>query len=127
MRATHVSLLTALGALTVLGGAALAHHSNSAYDVTRQLAVTGTVKEFKWANPHCWLYLQVPDGKGGSDTYAFEGGSVSVLARNGWHADSIKKGMHVRLVIHPNKDGSKGGSFESVRRDDGQVFAIGVI
>ena len=123
----YTRLMAAAAAMSLWAGAAVAHHSNSAYDASRQLAVTGTVKEFRWANPHCWLYLQVPDGKGGSDVYAFEGGSVSVLARNGWHADSVKTGMRVRAVIHPNKDGSKGGSFESVRLEDGRVFAIGVI
>lgn len=104
-----------------------AHHSNSAYDASKQLVVSGTVKEFRWANPHCWLYVLVPDGKGGSDLYSYEGGSVSVLARNGWHADSVKTGDHVRVVVHPNRDGSKGGSFQSIRLDDGRVFAIGVI
>jgi hypothetical protein len=119
--------LAVIAVATAFTGVAIAHHSNSAYDASRQLAVAGTIKQFKWANPHCWLYLQVPDGKGGSDVYSFEGGSISVLARNGWHANTLQTGMHVRLVIHPNRDGSKGGSFQSARLDDGRVFAIGVI
>ena len=106
---------------------AAAHHSASAYDRTRNLTVAGTVKEFKWANPHTWLYVLVPDGKGGTDLWSFEGGSVSVLARNGWRAKSILAGQHVRVVAQPNRNGSNGGGFIKVMFDDGSFLHIGVI
>ena len=106
---------------------AQAHHSNSAYDRTRNETVAGTVIEFKWANPHTWLYLMVPDGKGGSDKWSFEGGSVSVLARNGWRASSIRPGQHVRVICQPNRNGSDGGGFIKVIFDDGSSLHIGVI
>ena len=121
-------LRLALAVGLVLGGfRAEAHHSNSAYDRTRNLTVAGTVKEFKWANPHTWLYVMVPDGKGGSDLWSFEGGSVSVLARNGWRADSIKAGEHVKVIEQPNRNGSNGGGFVKVIFDDGHYLHIGVI
>jgi hypothetical protein len=104
-----------------------AHHSNSAYDRNKQLVVSGTVKQFRWANPHVWLYVMVPNGKQGTDLWSLEGGSISVLSRNGWRSDSIKAGDHVRVVAQPNRDGSNGGGFVSVRMDDGKVYAIGVL
>ena len=36
---------------------ALAHHSFAAeYDENSHVTVSGTVTEFKWINPHAWLY-----------------------------------------------------------------------
>jgi len=104
-----------------------AHHSSSAYDKDKQLIVEGTVKEFRWANPHCWLYVLVPDASGATNLWSMEGGSVSVLARNGWRANSIRTGDHVRVMVQPNRDGSNGGGFVSVTLEDGRVLAIGVL
>lgn len=122
LRMTILGVMLALQSLI-----AQAHHSNSAYDRTRNITVAGTVQEFKWANPHVWLYLQVPDGKGGTELWSFEGGSVAVLSRNGWRADSIKPSEHVRVIAQPNKDGSHGGGFIKVIFDDGSSVHIGVI
>lgn len=120
-------LATAVASVCLIAGCALAHHSNSAYDRSRLITVAGTVKEFHWANPHTWLYVQVPDGKGGSDLWSFEGGSVSVLARNGWRADSIKTGEHVKVICQPNRNGTNGGGFIKVIFDDGSSLHIGVL
>ncbi|HTP40240.1 MAG TPA: DUF6152 family protein [Steroidobacteraceae bacterium] len=119
--------VVALVAGLAMSVCASAHHSNSAYDKSKQLIVTGTVKEFRWANPHVWLYVMVPNAQNGTDLWSLEGGSVSVLARNGWRASSIKSGDHVRVMVQPNRDGSNGGGFVSVTMDDGKVFTIGVI
>lgn len=104
-----------------------AHHSESAYDKQKQVILSGTVKEFRWANPHCWLYVLVPDEKGQPVEWALEGGSISVLARNGWRAKSLTAGQHVRVYVNPNRDGSPGGGFLTVTLDDGTVYTIGVI
>lgn len=120
-------VLTLLGLLTLPATLSFAHHSNSAYDKEKQAILTGTVKEFRWANPHCWLYVMVPDGKGGASEWSLEGGSISVLARNGWRSNSLKVGDHVRVFAQLNRDGSNGGGFLTVTLDDGQVLTIGVI
>ena len=44
--------------------AALSHHSNVAFAVETVLLAKGVVKEFRWSNPHTWLYVMVDDGKG---------------------------------------------------------------
>ena len=106
---------------------ASAHHSESAYDKSKEIILSGTVKEFRWANPHVWLYVMVPDGEGGETEWALEGGSISVLARNGWRANSIQPGQHVRVFVHPNRNGSPGGGFLTVTLDDGTTYSIGVL
>ena len=39
----------------------LAHHGNAAFDVGKTLEMKGTVTEWIWANPHCWLKFDVKD------------------------------------------------------------------
>ena len=40
---------------------AWAHHNAAGIDRTKTVTVEGTVKEFKWANPHSWVEIQVPE------------------------------------------------------------------
>lgn len=104
-----------------------AHHSAAAFDRSKPISVTGTLKSFEWANPHTWITLVVPDGKGGSEDWRLEGPSVSILARNGWKKDSIATGDKLRLVVAPNRDGSKGGEFLVVKKTDGTTLKFGIV
>ncbi|HEY5566671.1 MAG TPA: DUF6152 family protein [Gammaproteobacteria bacterium] len=45
---------------------ALAHHSNSAYQVDEIITLTGTVKEWRWSNPRTWLLITV-EGEDGTE------------------------------------------------------------
>nr|UXE44890.1 hypothetical protein Hi04_10k_c3826_00027 [uncultured bacterium] len=45
--------------------AVLAHHSNAAFDGDKVIVLKGTVTQWKWTNPHVWIFLSVDDGKGG--------------------------------------------------------------
>lgn len=121
--------LFAAGALAGLlsTGMVVAHHSPAAFDRTNPLIVQGTVEQFKWVNPHSWVFLQVPNGKGGTDKWMLEGGSTSVMVRNGWNSKSLKKGQKVKALIAPNRDGSNGGELLSVTLEGGKVLAFGTI
>src|SRR5262245_50367195 len=57
--------LSIIAALLLCAVPAVAHHSNSAYQVDQIQTLVGVVKEWKWSNPHTWLYMTVDDGKGG--------------------------------------------------------------
>lgn len=98
----------------LLAGAALAHHAGTMFDRTNPVAVTGTMKEFRWANPHSWLSMEVPDGKGGSDLWTLEGGSVTFMVHNGWTRTSIMPGDPIKAIVAPRRDGTNGGEFMSV-------------
>ncbi len=55
-----------------VSSAAYAHHSAAGVDRTKSVTVEGTVKSFKWGNPHSWLEVDVPNSKGGTDLWNFE-------------------------------------------------------
>ena len=42
------------------------------FDRTKNVTLVGTVKQFKWANPHSWIELEVPNAKGGVDSWNIE-------------------------------------------------------
>lgn len=121
LKTVVVSALIASGLL----GAAQAHHSIAAFDRENPVAVTGTVKEFKYTNPHTWIAIMVPDGKGGEAAWDLEGGSVNMIVRQGWTKDTLKPGMKVKLRIAPRKDGANGGEWLTVLEVDGKPFTPG--
>ncbi len=101
---------TAMGALAATG--ALAHHSFAMFDATKTVTLDGTVREFQWTNPHSWVQLQVMEN-GQQVEYSIEGGSPNGLGRKGWTHSTLKSGDHVKLAMHPLKDGTNGGSLVS--------------
>lgn len=122
---TRLVLMSALLTGGILGAATLqAHHSVAAFDRNNPVALTGTVKEFKYTNPHTWIYLMVPDGKGGEQEWDLEGGSVNMVVRQGWTKNTLKAGMKVKLRIAPRKDGQPGGEWLSVIEVDGKPLEL---
>jgi hypothetical protein len=108
------------GAALALALPAFAHHSFTMFDVQKQTTLTGTVKEFQWSNPHCWIQLLVRDESGEEAEWAVELASPRIIFQGGWKPGSVKPGDKVIIIVHPLKDGSKGGSLVSAVGPDGQ-------
>jgi hypothetical protein len=101
----------------VLGAAApaSAHHSFAMFEPTKTLTFKGTVKTFQWTNPHVILWVLVqPEGGGAAQEWSLETTSPGVLTRSGWTRLSLKAGDRVSVVLSPLRDGSHGGSLNSV-------------
>ncbi|HTP38775.1 MAG TPA: DUF6152 family protein [Steroidobacteraceae bacterium] len=105
--------------LASVGSIAQAHHSAAAFDREKPYTLTGTIKEWQWANPHIWVKVMVPDGKGGADEYDLEGPSAAGMARNGASSKSFKPGDTGKFLVAPYKDGSKRGEFLACWLADG--------
>jgi len=112
-------LLTSL--LLVPG--AQAHHSNSAFYVTKVITIKGVVKEFKWTNPHVWVILTVDDGKGNKVDWKAEGRPPGILARAGWTPKILQPGDVVTIDLSPAKDDSASGLIARVTKADGTILA----
>src|SRR5512144_140804 len=116
-RCTTVSIATALllAATTVS-----AHHSAAMFDSTKEVTLTGTVKEFQWMSPHCWIQLLVPDPAHPDATpveWGIEMDNPTGLSRHGWKPGSLKAGDRVVVVAHPLRDGTSGAQVVSVTKD----------
>ena len=99
---------------------ALAHHSFAMFDRTHEIELQGTVQQFRFVNPHSWIYLLVSDEQGQDHQWSLEGGSISSLARNGWTSKSLQPGEKIKVKIFRLRDGSLGGEFHVVVLADGQ-------
>ena len=116
-------IAVALLAVALSPTAALPHHSNVAYEVTKVITITGVVKDFEWVNPHTWLHVVVDDGKGGKVEWACEGRAPGVLGRAGWSRSILKAGETVTVDMSPAKDGSKVSIIARVTKADGKILS----
>jgi hypothetical protein len=115
--ARRVSL--ALSALLV-SELASAHHSAAMFDAGKEITLTGTVKEFQWMSPHCWIQLLVPDEahpNAAPVEWGIEMDNPTGLSRHGWKPGSLKPGDRVVVVAHPLRDGTSGAQVVSVSKD----------
>lgn len=113
-------IFAAVGLITA-GGVAVAHHSIASFDRNNPIIVNGTLKEFVWANPHTWMYLMVPNDKGGVDEWPLEGISVAGMARSGWGKKMLQPGQKIRVRVAPRKDGEIGGEWVGILEIDGKA------
>jgi hypothetical protein len=121
LRYRFASLLAA-GTLLVMAGAASAHHSFAMFDQTQTVILEGTVSDFQWTNPHAVIFLDIRTAQGDMETWLFSMNSPNNLRRQGWRKDTLKTGDKVTIVMHPLRDGGKGGMFVSVTLPDGTVL-----
>jgi len=112
-------------ATLVVSSSVFAHHSAAGIDRTKSVTVEGTVRQFKWGNPHSWLEVDVPNGKGSTDLWNFEMNPPAYLVRSGWKSTTVKAGDKVKVTGRPFMSGEPGGIFVSVTLDNGQVLAAG--
>ncbi len=127
MALTRTLLLSAaLSCCAMLGSipVASAHHSFAMFDRSKALKLEGTVREWQFTNPHCWLQLLVLEN-GNQVEYGIEGSSVNTLLRIGWRPDTFKVGDKVSVMINPLRDGRKGGAFVEATLPDGRILSSG--
>jgi len=111
----------ATATILTLSATAWAHHSFAQFG-SSTMQIEGTVTKFEWTNPHAWIWLDVPDGKGGSVEWALECQSPSGLSRHGWNRKTLQPGDKVSAELHPMRDGSNAGEFVKIIRSDGSVL-----
>jgi len=100
MRLQHLAAL----ALALSATAASAHHSPVMFDTSKQITLDGTVRQFQFANPHCYIQLVV-DGT----EWSLEMGAPVYLANRGWKPSTLKPGDRVRVTASPLRSGANGG------------------
>jgi hypothetical protein len=116
-RVLNYALIAIAAMLTA--SSALAHHSFAMFDQSKSVTLRGTVKDFRWTNPHVFIQLLVKNDAGNEDEWSIEMTSPEHLARVGWKPGAMKPGDEVTLVIHPMRDGTTGGQYVSGTGPDG--------
>jgi hypothetical protein len=98
-------------ALTTTTSAALAHHSFAMFDTEHPIEIAGTVKEFRFVNPHSVLVVVVRGEDGAVKDWILECPAPGIMARQGMTASSLKPGDSFKGTISPLHSGEAGGSY----------------
>jgi DNA/RNA endonuclease YhcR with UshA esterase domain len=115
-----------LGAVVALAaGLAHAHHSAALfYDVEGRITVTGTVTEFRFANPHAILEFEVVGDDGGVQHWTAETTSPSILRRRGWSQQSFTPGETITLEGMPSINGDYLMRITRAFHEDGSEIGV---
>ena len=118
-----------LVALGIVGAVALAqpasaHHSAGAFDRTKEMTVTGTVKTWVWSNPHPSMTIATPDGAGKEVSYLFEYPAPVSLQGQGWTRKMVAIGDKVKITYTPWRSGNPGGLFKDITAADGRSLKV---
>jgi hypothetical protein len=111
--------------LACLGATAQAHHSFAMFDSEHQVRLVGTVTEFKWQNPHVYIWLSAPDAKGEARTWMIECANPGILNRIGWKFNMIKPEDRITVIVAPLRTGEPGALLKQVRLANGETFGNG--
>lgn len=97
-----------LAAACLLSGLPVsAHHSVAAgFDLDTEIAVTGTIVEMEFINPHARLFLEVEGDNGQVETWTAWFTSANNLMRRGWRPTDLPVGATVTVTGYPARDGS---------------------
>lgn len=118
LRRASLLLLTGLCcALPVLG-----HHSFAMFDFSRDVKITGVVKEFRFVNPHAMLYVDATDKAGKTVSWKIELAGRLNLTNHDWKPDTIKPGERVTITGKPHRSEPLFMSMVSVQLPDGSVL-----
>jgi Family of unknown function (DUF6152) len=122
MRYTRVTGFTLAVGLLIASIPLFAHHGNAAFDNTKKLTIKGTVTEWVWANPHCWLKFDVKNDNGEVIHWLAEETNPPGLINSGWTKDSLKLGDQVTVILIPVKNGQPLGRIDRVILANGKVL-----
>jgi hypothetical protein len=99
---------------------AQAHHSMAMFDQSKTVTLRGTVKQFQWTNPHCYIQLVVKDAAGKDVEWSLEMGAPMYLYAKGWRPSSLKAGSAITVAINPLRNGEPGGIVLTANSADGK-------
>ena len=117
--APAVVILTIVSAVMPLS----AHHSwPISYD--RLVTVKGTVVEFKWANPHPMMTLEVQANDGRTERWEVGGPAIIRMEANGWTKTTVKPGDVITGIGYQFADGQKIVRLERIVLADGKELRL---
>ena len=115
------SFLVAVGLLTVVVPL-FAHHGNAAFETGSNVTVKGTVTEWYWANPHCFLKFDVTDDKSNVVHWVAETSNPTDMVNRGWAKRSLKPGDEVTVTMQVVKGGKPIGRVQQIVLADGRIL-----
>lgn len=101
---------------------ALAHHTWPV-NMNELVTVRGTVTDFRWANPHPMITLQVATASG-EETWQVGGPAINRMEAKGWTRETVKEGDRITGVGYQFNDGQKIIRLEKITFADGREMQL---
>ena len=101
-----------------------AHHGAAQFDVGKKVTVKGTVTEWFWSNPHCFLRFDAAGADGQVVHWAVETQSGPNILPQGFSKQSFKVGDEVTVTLEPVKNGRPMGRLLQVVLPDGSTLPL---
>lgn len=125
----RIKLIAAIALLTGFPTASVplfAHHGNAEFNTATTVTVKGTVTEWFWANPHCFLKFDEKTDNGDVRHWVVETSNPPDMVNNGWSKYSFKPGDEVMVTMHQVKDPARPiGRMVKVVLANGKVLGTG--
>lgn len=122
MNVKRFGLTVASAGLLLVSVPLIAHHGAASFDIAAEVTLKGTVMEWTWFNPHCFLKFDVKGEDGTVKTWAVEAGNPTDMTKRGWARTSFKPGDEVTVTLQPVKTGAPVGRIRAVVLADGRTF-----
>ena len=114
--------------IAVLASTTLAaHHGNASFDTSRQVTLKGTVTEWIWANPHCFLKIDAMDDTGSARNWALETQNPTAMTQRGWSRKAFNIGDQVTVVLEAVKNGAPIGRIAKFTLANGSTLSAGAL
>lgn len=120
MRVTLRGAVLAIVGVLMMPASTLTHHGSASFDNTKEVTVKGTVTEWLWANPHCFLKVEAKDDTGTVRIWNLEFGNPTDITSRGFSRRTFKVGEEVTVTVTPVKSGAPVGRARVVTLANGQ-------
>ena len=127
MNTRLISASVIAGALACMSASLLAHHGSASFDTSKKVTLTGTVTEWIWANPHCFLKIDAQDDAGEVRNWSLETQNPVGMTQRGWSRSAFTTGDRVTVVIEAVKNGAPVGRIVSVKLPNGTTLEAGTL
>jgi uncharacterized protein DUF6152 len=122
VKVKRFGLFVAFAGLLLLSVPLIAHHGAASFDTAAEVTLKGTVTEWTWFNPHCFLKFDVKGEDGTVRNWAVEAGNPTDMTKRGWARTSFKPGDEVTVTLQPVKTGAPVGRIRAVVLASGQTY-----
>jgi hypothetical protein len=116
------TLLAAVVGIVMSASPMLAHHGAATFDTGKKVVMQGTVTEWVWSNPHCFLKFDVKEANGTVRSWVVETSNPPDMVNRGWSRRSFKAGETITATVEPVKSGNPVGRLLEVKFADGRVL-----
>ena len=120
MRKMIVAVSLAALSVSLVSVRLIAHHGAAALDTGKEITLKGTVTEWIWSNPHCFLQFDAKDDTGTVRNWAVETQNPTTMTQRGFSRTLFKAGDEVTATLEPVKNGQPIGRLLTVVLANGQ-------